>query len=81
MPQKIRVRTFADMLWGLVNIGTYTNNLVIGRGWSLDQGAGCATRSGSTSARADRDQSQHSTALRERLTVLDERPAGSGSGV
>jgi hypothetical protein len=36
LPQKIRVRTFADMLWGLVNIGTYTN-LVIERGWSLDQ--------------------------------------------
>jgi hypothetical protein len=36
LPQKSRVRTFADMLWGLVNIGTYTN-FVIERGWSLDQ--------------------------------------------
>ena len=30
------VGLFADMLWGLLNIGTY-RNLVIERGWSLDQ--------------------------------------------
>ncbi len=33
---KIRVGTFADMLWGLINVGTY-RSLVIERGWSLDQ--------------------------------------------
>ena len=32
----LRVGTFADMLWGLVNVGTY-KNLVIERGWSLNQ--------------------------------------------
>ena len=36
LPPKIRVGTFADMLWGLMNTGTY-RNLVIERGWSLDQ--------------------------------------------
>ncbi len=36
LPPEIRVGTFADMLWGLMNIGTY-RNLVIERGWSLDQ--------------------------------------------
>lgn len=36
LPPKIGVGTFADMLWGLMNIGTY-RNLVIERGWSLDQ--------------------------------------------
>lgn len=36
LPRKMRVGTFADMLWGLMNVGTY-RNLVIERGWSLDQ--------------------------------------------
>jgi AcrR family transcriptional regulator len=36
LPPDIRVGTFADMLWGLMNIGTY-RNLVVERGWSLDQ--------------------------------------------
>ncbi len=36
LPPTMRVGTFADMLWGLMNIGTY-RNLVIERGWSLDQ--------------------------------------------
>ncbi|MGH8894192.1 MAG: TetR/AcrR family transcriptional regulator [Actinomycetes bacterium] len=36
LPPTIRIGTFADMLWGLMNIGTY-RNLVIERGWSLDQ--------------------------------------------
>ncbi len=36
LPPRLRVRTFADMLWGLMNVGTY-RNLVIERGWSLDQ--------------------------------------------
>ena len=35
LPPSIGVNTFADMLWGLMNIGTY-RNLVIERGWSLD---------------------------------------------
>ena len=36
LPTNIRVGTFADMLWGLMNVGTY-KSLVIERGWSLDQ--------------------------------------------
>ncbi len=36
LPPKIGVSTFADMMWGLMNVGTY-RNLVIERGWSLDQ--------------------------------------------
>jgi AcrR family transcriptional regulator len=36
LPPGIGVGTFADMLWGLMNIGTY-KNLVIERSWSLDQ--------------------------------------------
>jgi AcrR family transcriptional regulator len=36
LPSKIDAGTFADMLWGLMNIGTF-RNLVIERGWSLDQ--------------------------------------------
>jgi AcrR family transcriptional regulator len=36
LPPKIRVGTFADMLWGLISIGTY-RSLVIERAWSLDQ--------------------------------------------
>ena len=30
-----RVGTFADIYWGLMNVGTY-RNLVVERGWSLD---------------------------------------------
>lgn len=36
LPAKVCVATFADMLWGLMNVGTY-RNLVIERAWSLDQ--------------------------------------------
>ena len=36
LPPNIGVGMFADMLWGLMNIGTY-RNLVIERGWSLEQ--------------------------------------------
>jgi AcrR family transcriptional regulator len=36
LPTNIRVGMFADMLWGLMNIGTY-RSLVIERGWSLDK--------------------------------------------
>ncbi len=36
LPPKIRVGTFADMLWGLINTGTY-RSLVIERDWSLAQ--------------------------------------------
>ncbi len=36
LPRNIRVGSFADMMWGLMNVGTY-RNLVIERGWSLDQ--------------------------------------------
>ena len=36
LPPKIRAGTFADMLWGLISVGTY-RSLVIERGWSLDQ--------------------------------------------
>ncbi len=36
LPPKVRVGTFADMLWGLINVGTY-RSLVIERDWSLDQ--------------------------------------------
>jgi AcrR family transcriptional regulator len=32
----LSVGTFADMVWGLMNIGTY-RNLVIERGWPLDR--------------------------------------------
>ena len=35
LPPKLRIGRFADMLWGLVNVGTY-RSLVIERGWSLD---------------------------------------------
>ena len=35
-PATIGVGLFADMLWGLLKIGTY-RNLVVERGWSLDQ--------------------------------------------
>jgi AcrR family transcriptional regulator len=36
LPPAIGVALFADMLWGLMNTGTY-RNLVIERGWSLDE--------------------------------------------
>lgn len=36
LPPEISVATFADMLWGLLNTGTY-RSLVIERGWSLDR--------------------------------------------
>ena len=36
LPPNMGAGLVADMLWGLVNIGTY-RNLVIERGWSLDQ--------------------------------------------
>ena len=36
LPPKIGVGLFADMLWGLMNVGTY-RSLVIERDWSLDQ--------------------------------------------
>ena len=36
LPPTIPVGLFADMLWGLMNLGTF-RNLVIERGWSLDQ--------------------------------------------
>ena len=36
LPRRLGVATFADMLWGLMNIGTF-NNLVNERSWSLDQ--------------------------------------------
>ena len=36
LPPEIGVGLFADMMWGLLNVGTYYN-LVIERGWSLEQ--------------------------------------------
>jgi AcrR family transcriptional regulator len=36
LPPNLRVGTFADVLWGLVSVGTY-RSLVIERGWSLNQ--------------------------------------------
>ena len=36
LPPEIRVGMLADMLWGLINVGTY-KNLVIERSWSLEQ--------------------------------------------
>ena len=36
LPRNFRAASIADMLWGLLNIGTY-RNLVIERGWSLDR--------------------------------------------
>ena len=36
LPPTMSVDLFTDMLWGLLNIGTF-RNLVIERGWSLDQ--------------------------------------------
>jgi AcrR family transcriptional regulator len=42
LPPTMPVDLFADMLWGLMNIGTF-RNLVLERGWSLDQ-YGCWVR-------------------------------------
>jgi AcrR family transcriptional regulator len=36
LPPEIHIGTFADMLWGLMGVGTY-RNLVIERGWTLDR--------------------------------------------
>jgi len=36
LPSTIRAGAFADMLWGLVSVGTY-KSLVVERGWSLDR--------------------------------------------
>src|SRR5919107_748432 len=36
LPPTMPVDLFADMLWGLMNIGTF-RNLVLARGWPLDQ--------------------------------------------
>ncbi len=36
LPAKMRVGTFADMLWGVASLGTF-QNLVIERGWSKDR--------------------------------------------
>jgi AcrR family transcriptional regulator len=36
LPPKMRVATFADLLWGLGSLGTF-QNLVIERGWSTDR--------------------------------------------
>lgn len=36
LPPKMRPGACADMLWGLISVGTY-KSLVIERGWSLDQ--------------------------------------------
>ena len=36
LPPAIGVGLFADLMWGLLNVGTYYN-LVIERGWSLEQ--------------------------------------------
>jgi len=36
LPRSILAGSFADLLWGLMNVGTY-RSLVIERGWSLDQ--------------------------------------------
>lgn len=36
LPQDVGVEIFADMVWGLVNTGTY-RSLVMERSWSLDQ--------------------------------------------
>src|SRR5215207_6006303 len=36
LPADIKAGTFADMLWGLLGVGTY-RSLVLERGWSLEQ--------------------------------------------
>ncbi len=35
LPPRMRVGTFADIMWGLTSLGTF-QNLVIERGWSVD---------------------------------------------
>lgn len=42
LPPTMPVGLFADMLWGLMNIGTF-GSLVLERGWSLDK-YGCRVR-------------------------------------
>ncbi len=39
LPSKVRVGTFADIVWGLTSIGTF-HNLVNERGWSVDRYTG-----------------------------------------
>ena len=36
LPPQLKVATFADILWGLLSLGTYVN-LVIERGWSAER--------------------------------------------
>jgi AcrR family transcriptional regulator len=36
LPPRMRVGTFADIVWGLTSLGTF-QNLVIERGWSIDR--------------------------------------------
>jgi AcrR family transcriptional regulator len=36
LPPKMRVTTFADVMWGLTSLGTFVN-LVIERGWSIER--------------------------------------------
>lgn len=36
LPPRMRVATFADVMWGLLSLGTF-QNLVIERGWSTDR--------------------------------------------
>lgn len=36
LPARMRVATFADILWGLLGLGTF-QNLVIERGWSIER--------------------------------------------
>lgn len=36
LPAHLRLRTFADILWGLLSLGTF-QNLVVERGWSLER--------------------------------------------
>ncbi len=36
LPTRMRVATFADIMWGLTSLGTF-QNLVIERGWSVDR--------------------------------------------
>jgi AcrR family transcriptional regulator len=35
LPPQLTIGTFADIYWGLMNVGTY-KNLVVERGWSLE---------------------------------------------
>lgn len=36
LPPRLRVATFADILWGLLSLGTF-QNLVVERGWSIER--------------------------------------------